>query len=148
MKSLDFLQIKEILPQRFPFLMIDRIIEIKVGEKAVALKNISGNEAFFQGHFPDLAVMPGALILEAIAQTAIILFSYGNNDEEVPKKVFLFGSVKARFLSPAYPGDQMLIEVTPVKLISTGGMVKGIVKVEDRIVCRGELSFSVKGNKI
>lgn len=147
-KSLDFNQIKEILPQRFPFLMIDRIIEIKAREKAVALKNISGNEGFFQGHFPDLAVMPGALILEAMAQTAIILFSYGNKEEEVSRKVFLFGSVKARFLSPAYPGDQMLIEVTPLKLISTGGVVKGIVKVEDRIVCKGELSFSVKKKRI
>lgn len=145
-KQLDFNQIKEILPQRFPFLMIDRIIEIKAREKAVALKNISGNEGFFQGHFPDLAVMPGALILEAMAQTAIILFIYGN--KEVPRKVFLFGSVKARFLSPAYPGDQMLIEVTPVKLISTGGVVEGIVKVEDRIVCKGELSFSVKKKRI
>ncbi|NVM20214.1 MAG: 3-hydroxyacyl-ACP dehydratase FabZ [Desulfobacterales bacterium] len=145
--QLDFNQVKEILPQRFPFLMIDRIVEIKAGEKVVGLKNISGNEEFFQGHFPDLPVMPGSLILEAIAQTAIVLFCYGNTDQDVSRRTFLFGSVKARFLSPAYPGDRMLVEVTPVKLISTGGVVKGVAKVEDRIVCKGELSFSVNKEK-
>ena len=142
-KSLDLNQIKEVVPQRFPFLMIDRVIEIEVGKKVVALKNISGNEGFFQGHFPDLPVMPGALILEAMAQTAIVLFSYGNTGQDLSGKSFLFASVKARFLSPAYPGDQMLMEVTPVKLISTGGVVKGVARVEDRIVCKGELSFAV-----
>ncbi len=144
MNSLDFKQIKELVPQRFPFLMIDRVIDIKPGEKVLALKNVSGNESFFQGHFPDDAVMPGALILEAMAQTAIILFSYGNNDKDRSNKLYLFGKVKARFLSPVYPGDQILITMTSVKMISNGGIVEGAAKVDDRIVCKGELSFSVK----
>lgn len=128
--------------------MIDRVIDIKAGEKVIALKNVSGNESFFQGHFPDDAVMPGALILEAMAQTAIILFSYGNHDKDKSNKLYLFGGVKARFLSPVYPGDQILITITPVKMISTGGIVEGAAKVDDRIVCKGELSFSVKEKQI
>ena len=146
--QLNFNQIKKIVPQRFPLLMIDRIIEIEAGKKAVAVKNISGNEAFFQGHFPDSAVMPGALILEAMAQTAIVLFSHGNTSQDFSNKMFLFASIKARFLSPAYPGDQMFIEVVPVKLITTGGVVKGIARVQDRTVCKGELSFSVNKEKV
>jgi 3-hydroxyacyl-[acyl-carrier-protein] dehydratase len=124
--------------------MIDRVIDIKTGEKIVALKNVSGNESFFQGHFPDDAVMPGALILEAMAQAAIILFSYGNHDKDNADKLFLFGKVKGRFLNPVYPGDQILITITPIKMISTGGIVEGEAKVDDRIVCKGELGFSVK----
>jgi 3-hydroxyacyl-[acyl-carrier-protein] dehydratase len=144
MNGLNITQIKELLPQRYPFLMIDRVLEIIPGEKVIALKNISANEAFFQGHFPDYMVMPGALILEGIAQTAIILYAFDKKDEDESEKVFLFGSVKARFKNPAYPGDQMIIEVTPVKIISTGGIVKGIAKVGDRLVCKAELSFSVQ----
>jgi len=143
MITLDSNQIKKLLPQRYPFLMIDRVLGLSPGEKAIALKNVSVNEPFFQGHFPDLPVMPGALIMEAMAQTAIILFAYDNQEKEADK-LFLFGSVKARFLNPVYPGDQMMIEITPTKIISTGGIVKGIVKVEDRIACKGELSFSVQ----
>ena len=139
----DINQIKKLLPQRYPFLMIDKVLEFSPGEKAIALKNVSVNEPFFQGHFPDLPVMPGVLIMEAMAQTAIILFTYGDK-ERGEDKLFFIGSVKSRFLRPVYPGDQMVIEITPTKIISTGGIVKGIVKVEDRVVCKGELSFSIQ----
>src|SRR5512147_1310563 len=99
--QLDFEEIKKLLPQRFPFLMIDRVVEIEPGKHAVALKNISGNDMVFLGHFPEKAVMPGALIIEAMAQTAIILFATGGKTVAGQKKpLYYFGSVKARFLHP------------------------------------------------
>ena len=148
MSTLDINQIKELLPQRYPLLLIDRIIEIKAREKAVALKNVSVNEPCFQGHFPDWPVFPGALIVEAMAQATVVFFVYGDKDIEESGKTLLLGSVKSRFLKPVYPGDQMRIEVTPIKIISNGGIVKVITKVEDRIVCKGEIGFSVQGKRV
>ena len=113
---LDFEQIKQIIPQRFPFLMIDRVVEIEPGVRVVGLKNLTGNEWFYQGHFPKKAITPGAMICEGIAQTGIVFFSLSQPD---PGDVtYLLGSIKMRFLEPVWPGDQMRIEVTPVKIMS------------------------------
>ena len=143
--QLDFEEIKKLLPQRFPFLMIDRILEIEPGKYAVAVKNISGNDMVFLGHFPEKAVMPGALILEAMAQTAIILFTAGKeNQEEGKKPLYFFGSVKARFLHPAVPGDQLKIRVENVKSLPTGAYVSGEAFVDDKKIAEAELVFSVK----
>ncbi len=110
--QLDFEEIKKLIPQRFPFIMIDRVLEIEPGKHAIAVKNISGNDMVFLGHFPEKAIMPGALIIEAMAQTAIILFATSGKNESVDKKpLYYFGSVKARFLHPAVPGDQLKIRV-------------------------------------
>jgi len=144
MNSLDINQIKELLSQRYPLLMIDRILEIKFREKAIALKNVSVNEPYFQGHFPDSPVMPGALIVEAMAQTTVVFYVYGDKAIEESGKRLLLGSVKARFLKPVFPGDQMRIEVTPIKILSNGGLVKALAKVDDVIVCKGEIGFSVQ----
>ena len=144
MSTLDIHQIKDLIPQRYPFLMIDRITEIKFKEKAVAYKNISANEPYFQGHFPDYPVFPGALIVEAMAQTTVVFFVYGDKEIEESGKRLLLGSVKARFLKPVFPGDQLRIEVTPIKIMSNGGLVKVITKVDDIIVCKGEIGFSVQ----
>jgi 3-hydroxyacyl-[acyl-carrier-protein] dehydratase len=143
--QLDFEEIKKLIPQRFPFLMIDRIIELDPGKYAIAVKNISGNDMVFLGHFPDKAIMPGALILEAMAQTAIILFAAtgaGNGSEKKP--LYYFGSVKARFLHPAVPGDQLRIRVENVKALPTGAFVSGEVFVGDVKISEAELVFSVK----
>ena len=102
-QSLDFEQIKRIIPQRFPFVMIDRVVEIDPGVRVVGLKNLTGNEWFYQGHFPKKAVTPGAMICEAIAQTGIVFFSLSQPD---PGDVtYLLGSIKMRFLEPVWPGD-------------------------------------------
>ena len=143
--QLDFEEIKKLLPQRFPFIMIDRVLEIDPGKYAIAVKNISGNDIVFQGHFPEKAVMPGALIIEAMAQTAIVLFASnkkGGSSGENP--LYLFGSVKARFLHPAVPGDQLKIKVESVKTLPTGAYVSGEAFVDDKKISEAELVFSVK----
>lgn len=143
--QLDFEEIKQIIPQRFPFIMIDRILEIEPGKHATALKNISGNDMVFLGHFPEKAVMPGALIIEAMAQTAIILFAANTKNESGRKKpIYYFGSVKARFLHPVIPGDQLKIKVENVKSMPTGSFVSGKAFVDDKKIAEAELVFSVK----
>src|SRR5574337_1994366 len=116
--QLDFEEIKKLVPQRFPFLMVDKVLELEPGKSAVAVKNISGNDMVFLGHFPEKAIMPGALIIEAMAQTAIILFAKSRSGGDPGKSpLYYFGSVKARFLHPAVPGDRLRISVVNVKAL-------------------------------
>ncbi len=146
--EIRFEEIKTLLPQKFPFLMVDRVIEFEAGKRVVAIKNISGNEIHFLGHFPQMAVFPGALILEGMAQTAIILFRKSNEANGVPvdepDTLFFFGAVNARFLHPVVPGDQLRMEVKVVKAYSTGGMVQGVATVDGRTVAKGDLTFGAK----
>lgn len=137
-------EIQKILPQRFPFLMIDKVTELVVAEKIVALKNVSINEGFFAGHFPSRPIMPGVLIIEAMAQASIMLFYSNLSSTEGSKMDYYLGSVKMRFLHPVFPGDQLIIIITPIKLISNVGLVNAVAKVRDKEVARGELSFSAK----
>jgi 3-hydroxyacyl-[acyl-carrier-protein] dehydratase len=143
--QLDFEEIKRLIPQRFPFIMIDRILDLEPGKRAVAIKNVTGNDIFFLGHFPEKAVMPGAAIIEAMAQTAIVLFAAGGKQEREGKRpLYYFGSVKARFLSAVTPGDQIRIAVVNEKALPTGAFVSGEAFVGDRKVSEAELVFSVK----
>jgi len=143
--QLDFEAIKKYLPQRFPFIMLDRIIELEPGKRAVGIKNISGNDIFFLGHFPDKAVMPGAAIIEAMAQTAIILFATAQDEQKEGKKpIYYFGSVKARFLHTVVPGDQLKITVENTKSLPTGAYVTAVATVEGKKVAEADLVFSVK----
>jgi len=136
--------IQKILPQRYPFLLIDRILELEEGKKVIALKNISINEDFFGGHFPGNPVMPGALIIEAMAQASIALFYSSSNGIGDKEKSYLLGTIKARFLNPVFPGDQLKITVEPVKIISSGAIVNALAEVQGKEICRAELGFSVK----
>lgn len=141
---LDIEQIQKILPQQFPFLMIDRVLELEPGKKITALKNISINEGFFSGHFPGQPVMPGVLIIEAMAQAAIIML-YSPQESPVEKKTsYYLASVKVRFLHPLTAGDQLKIQVEPIKVISGAGIVKASAEANGKEVASGELSFSVK----
>lgn len=146
--EIRFEEIRQLLPQKFPFLMIDRVVEFEKGKRAVAIKNISGNEIHFLGHFPEMAVFPGALILEGMAQTAIVLFRKSMEGEasalDDPDTLFFFGSANARFLKTVVPGDQLRMEVKITKSYSTGGMVEAVATVDGDKVCKGELSFGVK----
>jgi 3-hydroxyacyl-[acyl-carrier-protein] dehydratase len=143
--QLDFEEIKKLIPQRFPFIMIDRVLEIEPGKHVIALKNISGNDMVFLGHFPEKAIMPGALIIEAMAQTAIILFATHNKgDNAVKKPLYYFGSVKARFLHPAVPGDQLKIKAVNVKTLPTSAFVSGEAFVDGEKIAEADLVFSVK----
>jgi 3-hydroxyacyl-[acyl-carrier-protein] dehydratase len=146
--EMTFEDIKALVPQKFPFLMVDRVLSLEAGKRVVALKNITGNEFFFLGHFPNMAVMPGALIIESMAQAALILFRKSAEKDgrtfDDENTLFFFGGAKARFLKPVLPGDQLHIEVTVLKVITVGGMVKAIATVDGQRVAQAELSFGAK----
>jgi 3-hydroxyacyl-[acyl-carrier-protein] dehydratase len=137
--------IKKLIPQRYPFIMIDRILHIEPGKEALAVKNVTVNELFFAGHFPGNPIMPGALIIEAIAQTAIVLFATKNESVgEGIYPIYFFGSCKARFLHPVIPGDQLKIKVVNVKSMATGAYVSAEASVGDKRVAEADLVFSAK----
>lgn len=143
--QLDFEEIKKLIPQRFPFIMLDKVIELNPGERVVAFKNVSGNDMVFLGHFPEKAIMPGALIIESMAQASIILFATSGKNDGVDKKpIYYFGSVKARFLHPVVPGDQLKIQVDVVKILPNGAYVSGEAFVDDKKVAEADLVFSAK----
>ncbi len=141
-------EIRTLLPQKFPFIMVDRVVEFEKGKRAVGIKNVSANEIHFLGHFPNMAVFPGALILEGMAQTAIVLFRKSTEENgavpDDPNILFFFGAVNARFLKTVVPGDQLRMEIEITKAYSTGGMVKGVATVDGQIVAKGDMTFGMK----
>jgi len=145
--QLDFEEIKKLIPHRFPYIMIDKVVEVEPGKHAVAIKNVTGNEIFFLGHFPDRAIMPGTAIIEAMAQTTIIIFRAGEKGKKYNKKTAYLGSVKARFLRPVVPGDQLKIKAVTIKSLPASGYVSAEAFVDDKKVSEAELVFSVKEEK-
>ena len=137
-------KIKSILPHREPFLFIDEIIEIDGTQKVVAVKYINKNESFFQGHFPDKPVMPGVLIIEAMAQASIILYSIDKPEIAKAHPDYYLGKVKAEFLSPVYPGDKLIIETNKVKFLDNAGITDAIIKVNNKIVAKINIVFGVR----
>lgn len=140
---MTFEEVRATLPQKYPFLFIDRVLELEPGQRIVCLKNVSGNEPYFAGHFPEFAIMPGALVLEALAQATIILFKRSATTPPDPDSLYLFAGVKGRMLKPIFPGDQLRLEVTVEKMISTGAITQGVVTVEGETVIKAELSFGL-----
>ncbi len=140
---LSFEEIRKLVPQKYPFLFIDKVIEFQKESKIVCLKNITGNESFFVGHFPDFAIMPGVLILEALAQASIILFRKSFDADKDKDKVFLLASANVRFSKPVFPGDQLILEINTEKVVSNAAIVKGIARVGEKIVSKATLSFGV-----
>ncbi|MHB8170292.1 MAG: 3-hydroxyacyl-ACP dehydratase FabZ [Thermincolia bacterium] len=138
---LDINEIQKILPHRYPFLLVDRILEVEPGKKAVGIKNVSANEAFFQGHFPGHPVMPGVLIIEALAQVgAVSLLSM----EEYRGRIALFAGIdNARFRQQVVPGDQLVLEVEVLKLRGTIGKAQAKAMVGDKVVAEAELMFAI-----
>ena len=141
--QLDIQEIKKIIPHRFPFLLIDKIIDVKPNEKLVAIKNVSINEHFFVGHFPDEKVMPGVLIVEAMAQAGCIYFYY-SKDLIGKKLIYYLGKIVSRFHAPVVPGDQLRIEITTIKFLAKTGVLKAEAFVGEKLVCEAEITFSVK----
>ena len=147
-ESLNFEQVRALLPQAHPFLMLDRVVELVPGERIVGVKNVSGNETFFQGHFPGMAIMPAALILEALAQATIVLARRSaelqaakppaNGEEDV----YLFGSVHARMHRPVFPGDVLRLEVKFLKMFAEGGAAEGKAVVDSAVCTQAEMYFS------
>jgi len=146
METLGFEDIRRLLPQAHPFLMVDRVLELIPGERIVAVKNISGNEGFFQGHFPGMAIMPAALILEALAQATIVLARRSAQLQGAPapgqEDVYLFGSVHARMHRPVFPGDVMRLEVKMLKMFAEGGAAEGKAVVDGEACTQAEMYFS------
>ncbi len=143
--SLSTLQINEILdvlPQRYPFLLVDRILETDGLTHMVGLKNVTINEPFFQGHFPDHPVMPGVLLVEALAQVGVILLFNGDQNRH-SKLVYFSGIDKCRFRQPVVPGDQLRIEVDVLKHRDRYFKMKGQGLVNGDVVVEAELSCSV-----
>jgi beta-hydroxyacyl-ACP dehydratase FabZ len=139
MSGLNINEIMKLLPHRYPMLLVDRILDIpEGGKKIVGLKNVTANEQFFQGHFPGAPVMPGVLIVEAMAQCAAVLFLREIEDRE--KKLFLFGGVdKARFRRPVVPGDQLILECEVLQRRASTVKVRGVARVGDVVVAEAEL---------
>ena len=131
-------EIMKLLPHRYPMLLVDRILEMEPGKRIVGLKNVTANEQFFQGHFPGAPVMPGVLIVEAMAQVGAVLFLRDLPDRE--KKLFLFGGVdKARFRKQVLPGDQLVMELEVLQKRSNMVRLRGTARVNDAVVAEAEL---------
>lgn len=141
--ELDVREIQKIIPHRYPFLMIDKVMDLRPNEKLIALKNVSINEYFFVGHFPDEKVMPGVLIIEAMAQAGCIYFYYSKNLQG-KNIVYYLAKVTAKFIKPVVPGDQLKIEVTTIKLMPKAGFLKTKAFVGDHCVAEADIGFGIK----
>ena len=137
---MDIQEIKEYLPHRYPFLLIDRVLEVEPGKRLLAVKNVTYNEPFFTGHFPAVPIMPGVLIIEAMAQATGLLA--GRSVEGLMGKgrtYYLVGLDKARFKRPVVPGDQMIMEVTFEKTRRGLTRFKGVALVDGKVVCEATM---------
>ncbi|HEY0143679.1 MAG TPA: 3-hydroxyacyl-ACP dehydratase FabZ [Thermoanaerobaculia bacterium] len=135
---LNINEIMKLLPHRYPMLLVDRILEMEEGKRIVGLKNVTANEQFFQGHFPGAPVMPGVLIVEAMAQCGAVLFL--RYLEERERKLFLFGGVdKARFRRQVVPGDTLILEAVVLQKRASTVKLKGTARVNDVVVAEAEL---------
>ncbi len=137
-------EIMGIIPHRPPFLWVDEITELEPGRSAKGTCFADPSYDFFAGHFPGKPIMPGVLIIEAMAQAAIMLFCKDKNAPSGKEASYYLASVKVRFLNPVYPGDQLRLTVEPIKIVSGAAIVKAAAQVGDKEVASGELSFSVK----
>ena len=135
-------EILDYLPHRYPFLLIDRVIEYEAAKRLVAIKNVTINEPFFQGHFPGYPIMPGVLVVEAMAQAGGIIMMAGMPDRH--KKLVVFtGIEKAKFRRPVTPGDQMRIEVDVLSFRSRAGRIAGRATVDGKLACEATLTCAV-----
>lgn len=140
MESFDIHEVLKYLPHRYPFLLIDRVLSYEAGKSLVGLKNVTFNEPFFQGHFPQHPIMPGVLILEALAQASGILAFRTTNTKPSDGALYYFvGIDKARFKQPVMPGDQLKLEVDVIRVIHTVWKFNAVAKVDDEVVASAEL---------
>lgn len=139
---MDIREIKETIPHRYPFLLVDRIVEVEDGKRAVGLKNVTANEEFFNGHFPNYPVMPGVLIVEALAQVGAVAML--KKEENKGRLAFFAGIDHCRFKRQVVPGDQLRLEVEMTRLRGSIGKAKAMASVEGELVCEAELMFALE----
>ncbi|GGE85105.1 3-hydroxyacyl-ACP dehydratase FabZ [Priestia taiwanensis] len=142
---LDVTQIKEIIAHRYPFLLVDRILEVEDGKRAIGIKNVSANEEFFNGHFPDYPVMPGVLIIEALAQVGAVAIL--KPEENRGRLAFFAGIDNCRFKRQVVPGDQLRLEVEMTRVRGSIGKGKAIATVDGELACEAELTFALGPKK-
>jgi len=141
-KIFDIQKIMNVLPHRYPFIMIDRIIEMVPGEKVVALKNVTINEPFFQGHFPGNPIMPGVLMIEAMGQAGAVLAAESLAEKEHGSLIYFMGMNKVKFRKPVVPGDQIIFEVKFLKQRAKVFKMSGMAFVDEKLVAEAELMAS------
>jgi len=143
--SMDINQILEHLPHRYPFVLVDKVLSMKLGKKITAIKNVSVNEPFFPGHFPNYPVMPGVLVVEAMAQAAAILsFKTMNRKPDENSMYYFVGIDNARFKRPVIPGDQLFLYVTIERMLKGIWKYKGTAKVNEQVVAEAEMMCILK----
>jgi 3-hydroxyacyl-[acyl-carrier-protein] dehydratase len=141
-RTLDSDAIRALLPHRYPMLLVDRILELEPGKRAVGLKNVSANEPYFQGHFPSMSVMPGVLIIECMAQVAgIMMLTCPEHRGKIP---FIAAIESARYYQPVVPGDALVIEAIVDWVRSSVGKVNFVARVAGEVVVKGEMKFALK----
>jgi beta-hydroxyacyl-ACP dehydratase FabZ len=138
----DVREILGILPHRYPFLLVDRVLEA-TDDKVVALKNVTINEPFFQGHFPGHPVMPGVLIVEALAQAGGVLAARASGFDPTKQVIYFMALDKVKFRKPVVPGDQLILEVVPLRKGGQVWKLRGEAKVDGKVVCEGELLATI-----
>lgn len=136
--------IESVLPQRYPFLFVDKVISVDTAaKKAVCVKNFTMNDSFFKGHFPGKPVAPGVIMIEALAQSSIILFSQLKPEIAEMKPDYLLGKVEMKFKKVVVPGDSLVMEVSAVKMLNNAGIVEAIGKVDGETCVEGTISFGI-----
>ncbi|PDZ47923.1 MULTISPECIES: 3-hydroxyacyl-ACP dehydratase FabZ [Bacillus] len=138
---LDIQQIKEIIPHRYPFLLVDKVLEVEEGKRAIGIKNVTANEEFFNGHFPDYPVMPGVLIVEALAQVGAVAML--KKEENRGRLAFFAGIDNCRFKRQVRPGDQLRLEVEMTRVRGSIGKGKAVATVDGEIACETEITFAL-----
>ncbi len=146
-KQIDIKEIMKFLPHRYPFILIDRVVELFEGDKIIALKNVTINEPFFAGHFPGAPIMPGVLIIEAMAQAGGILFAVSQPEEKRGSLVYFMGMDKVKFRKPVVPGDQLFFDVKILNIRSKAVKMSGIATVEGKCVAEAEFMAAFGGKE-
>jgi len=135
-------EIKRLIPQRYPFLMVDKVVDIKEGKSIKVYKNVTTNESYFEGHFPDNPIFPGALIAESMAQAACILLKKSIKD--LKATAFYVTNIKIRFFKPVVPGDRLSVNINTIKMTRVGGIFTTEALVDDTKIAKGEMTFACK----
>ena len=146
-KIIDITEIMKLLPHRYPFILVDRVVELVEGDKIIALKNVTINEPFFAGHFPGAPIMPVVLIIEAMAQAGGILFAISQPEEKRGGPVYFMGMDKVKFRKPVVPGDQLFFEVKILNMRSKAVKMSGIATVEGKCVAEAEFMATSGGKR-